>query len=364
MLPSLAITKTEAGVIYASFFIAYTVLSPFVGLMGDRYNVRLLVTVFVAVLSAGAFLMAYPSSIIQASFFFTLAGIGSTACWAPVMALAQRWISDKHRGKTLAFVDCGSALGIIISSAAMPLIVSAYDWTAGWRSLGILGFIVAVMSFLMMREKQVEPSKLLNTVPGRPTREPISVTYKKLLGDGKFWLIGLAYMLIGFSIMIPFTFLSTYATQELTLSYGAAVRLVTVIGIGGIAGKVTMGPLSDKIGRIQVMMMCAVLIAVGTLIMAYSQGMMLIVFTAIFGLGYGALWSMYAASAADYFSKESAGSIVGLWTFYLGIGLVTAPIIAGWIGDTTGTLSWAFVLAAVVAVLSFLLLVPVWRRVS
>ena len=364
MLPSLAITKTEAGVIYAAFFIAYTVLSPVVGLMGDRYNARLLISGFVAALGTGAFLMAYSSSIVQASFFFTLAGIGSTACWAPVMALAQRWTSDKHRGKTLAFVDCGSALGIIISSATMPMIVSAYDWTAGWRSLGILGFAVAIMSFLMIREKQAEPSNLSNTGTGRPTREPIRVTYKKLLGDGKFWLIGLSYMLVGFSVMIPFTFLSTYATQELSFSYGAAARLITVVGIGGIVGKVTLGPLSDKVGRIQVMMTCAVLLAVGTLVMAYSKGMILTLFTAIFGLGYGALWSMYAASASDYFAKESAGGIVGLWTFYLGVGLVTSPIIAGWIGDTTGTLSGAFVLAAIVAVLSFLLLVPVWRRVS
>ena len=38
MLPDLAISKTEAGIIYASFFIAYTILSPLLGLLGDRYT--------------------------------------------------------------------------------------------------------------------------------------------------------------------------------------------------------------------------------------------------------------------------------------------------------------------------------------
>lgn len=65
------------------------------------------------------------------------------------------------------------------------------------------------------------------------------------------------------------------------------------------------------------MMLCAALIAVGSLAIAYGQGMILTLFTAIFSLGYGAAWSMYAASTSDYFSKESAGSIVGLWTVYL-----------------------------------------------
>ena len=364
MLPALAITKTEAGVIYASFFIAYTVFSPLLGLLGDRYNVRLLLTLFAAILGTGTFLMAYSSSLIQASLFFALAGIGSAACWAPVMALAQRWTSDKHRGKTLAFVDVGSSLGIIGMSTAVPLIVTAHSWRAGWMSLGALGFAVAVINFLMVRSSPEKQPKLRQTGLGRHTGEPVSVTYMKLLRDTRFWLIGLAYLLTGFSILIPFTFLSTYAAQELAFSYEAATRLITVIGVGAVVSKLTLGPLSDKVGRIKVMMLCAALMAVGSLGMAYGQGMILTLFTAIFSLGYGAVWSMYAASASDYFSKESAGSIVGLWTLYLGIGSILSPIIAGWIADTTGTLAWSFVLATAGSVISLFLLVPVWRASS
>jgi OFA family oxalate/formate antiporter-like MFS transporter len=361
MLPSLAISKTEAGVIYASFFIAYTVFAPLLGLLGDRYDVRLLLTLFVATFGAGTFLMAYASSLIQASLFFALAGIGSAACWAPVMAVAQRWTSDKHRGKTLAFVDVGSSFGIIGTSTAVPLLVVAYSWRAGWMGLGALGLAVAVIDLLMIRSRPGEPFKPGQAGAGRSTGEPLGVIYMKLLRDTKFWLIGLAYLFTGFSIIIPFTFLSTYAAQELGFSYEVAARLVTVIGVGAVVGKTTLGPFSDKVGRIRVMMLCAVLIAGGSLGMAYGRGMMLTLFTAIFSLGYGALWSMYAASASDYFSKESAGSIVGLWTLYLGIGSIISPIIAGWTADTTGTLAWSFVLAAAGGVMSLLLLIPVWR---
>jgi len=361
MLPALAISKTEAGVIYASFFIAYTVLSPVLGLLGDRYNVRLLLTLFVATLGTGTFLMAFSSSIVQASLFFILAGIGSAVCWAPTIALAQRWTSDKHRGKTLAFVDVGSSLGIVGTSTAVPMIVTAHNWRAGWMSLGALGFAVAAINFLAVRHHPGEQSKLHQKGPGQHSGEPVSVIYMRLLRDTRFWLIGLAYLLTGFSIIIPFTFLSTYAVQELASSYEAATRLITVIGIGAIVGKIILGPLSDKVGRIRVMMLCALLIAGGSLGMAYGQGVRLYVFTAIFALGYGTVWSMYAASASDYFSKESSGSIVGLWTVYLGIGSILSPIIAGWIADTTGTLSWSFILAAGGAVISLFLLAPMWR---
>jgi MFS family permease len=278
------------------------------------------------------------------------------------MALAQRWTSDKHRGKTLAFVDIGSALGIVGSSAALPVIVGSHSWRTGWMILGALGFVVAVMNLLMIRNNPREPSLLNRTSLERHSREPVSVIYLKLLRDVRFWLIGLAYLLTGFAIIIPFTFLTTYASQELALPYEMAAGLITVVGISAVIGKIVLGSLSDKIRRINIMMVCALLIAGGSLGMAYGQGVALTIFTTIFGLGYGAVWSMYAASASDYFSRESAGSIVGLWTLYLGVGSTISPIIAGWIADTTGTLAWSFVLAAAGAVISFLLLVPVWRK--
>jgi OFA family oxalate/formate antiporter-like MFS transporter len=361
MLPALAISKTEAGVIYASFFIAYTVLAPVLGLLGDRYNVRLLLTVFVALFGAGTFLMAYSSSIIWASLFFTLAGVGSAVCWAPTTALAQRWTSDKNRGRTLAFIDVGSALGIIGTSTVVPVIVTAHDWRAGWMSLGAFVFVVAALDLLAVRNPPADKSGLRSESLRQPHRESLGKTYVNFLRDTRFWLIGLAYLFTGFSIIIPFTFLSTYAVQELAFSYEASTRLITIIGVGAIVGKITLGPLSDKVGRIRIMMLCSLLIAGGSLGMAYGQGIGLITFTAVFSLGYGTAWSMYAASASDYFSKESAGGIVGLWTVYLGIGSVISPIIAGWIADTTGTLSWSFVLAAAAGAISLLLLLPVWR---
>jgi MFS family permease len=109
-------------------------------------------------------------------------------------------------------------------------------------------------------------------------------------------------------------------------------------------------------------MVCAALIAAGTAGIAYGRGGALpYVFTVVFGLGYGAAWSMYAAVASDYFPGEMTGSIVGLWTVFLGVGSIVSPVAAGWLGDITGTLASSFVLAAGAGVLSLLLLVPVWR---
>ena len=136
---------------------------------------------------------------------------------------------------------------------------------------------------------------------------------------------------------------------------------MTIIGAGGITGKVVLGPISDKLGRIKILVISAILIAGGNLAIAYSRGWMLTVFTFIFGIGYGACWAMYAACASDFFSEEAAGGIIGLWTVYLGIGTMLSPIFAGWIADATGTLMWSFLIAMAGGIASLLLLLPMLK---
>jgi MFS family permease len=364
MLPALDITKTEAGVIYSSYFVAYTVLSPVLGLMADRFNLRVLISVFVALMGAGAFLMQYSHSVTQATVFFTIAGIGCAACWAPVMALAQRWISDKRRGFSLAMIDAGSALGVIVAGALVPLAVVNSGWKLGWTCLGIMGIVLGLVNYLLIRDYPQAPVQ--KTSADLQQSDKVKLNYKQVLRDRYFWLIGIAYLLTGFAIIIPFTFLSTYAVQELGFPYNSAAILITIIGVGGIVGKITLGPLSDKAGRVRIMILCAFLIGAGCLSMVFCQGWLLMAVCFIYGIGYGACWALYAACASDFFSKKTVGGIIGLWTFLMGIGSIIAPIISGWSADRSGTLMWAFIMAMAAGFISLLLLLAMLksRRIS
>ena len=363
MLPSLAITKTQAGVIYSSYFIVYTLCAPVLGLLGDRYNTRIILASFSALMGVGAFLMAFSSSVVEASVYFGLTGLGASACWAPLMALAQRWVSTKRKGLTLALIDSGSALGIIWMGTVVPWIINNHGWPAGWMSMGSLGILLAVINFVMVRSRPTEQdASSSGTAP--PAAKPVWQVYGSLARNSRFWLFGLSYLLIGFSVIIPFTFLNTYAVEELGFSYQAGASFFTVIGAGAVVGKLVLGSLSDRLGRIRIIIICTLLVIAGTAGMAYSRGFLVMAaFVAVFSTGYGAVWSMYAAAASDYIARGMAGSIVGLWTMYLGIGSVLAPIIAGWVADATGTLSWSFIVAATGAAAGLILLLMAWLRI-
>jgi len=363
MLPSLGITKTQAGVIFASYFVAYTVGSPVLGLLSDRYSVRFILTLFTAVLGAGTFLMAYTSSVLSASLFFTLAGIGHSACWAPVVSLVQRWVSDKRRGMALAFTDLGSASGIMLWSFAIPYIVSISSWRKGWMSLGTFAFIVALLNLLLIRNPPGAASQAQESASVKPVHDSIIATYGRLLHDPNLWILGISYLLVGFTVIIPFTFLCTFATQELHIAYDTSTRLLAILAVAGMVGKLSLGYLSDIFGRARFMIICVVFLGSGCLGMAYSDGFFILaIFTALFGLGYGSVWPIYAAAAPDYFPRRHSGSVIGLWTLYLGAGSVVSPVLSGWTIDFTGTYKWAFIIGVLSAIASLILLIPMIKK--
>ena len=364
MIPSLMISKKEAGVIYSSFFIAYTLFSPILGLLADRINIRILLTLFSAILGIGTLLMGYSSSMVEASFFFLLAGIGSSACWSPVVPLVQRWSSDRRRGMTLAFVDAGAAIGIAISSIMMPLIVGASNWRMGWKGLGTVAFVMAGINYLLVRDSPEEDQNSRYSKSFRQLNQPTRSIYVKIIKDNNFLILGISYLLIGFSTLIPLTFITTYAVQELMFRYNVATRLITTIAFTSIVGKLVLSILSDTLGRIKTIILCEIFVVIGNLgVVYFHSSLAMHLSMAVFGFGFGAIWPLQALCSIDYFSKNSSGFIVGFWTLFLGIGLVLSPIFAGWIADVAGVFKWSFILAIATAITSMLLLFLVKRKV-
>lgn len=363
MLHSLKITKTEAGIISSAYFVTYTIFSPVLGLLSDRFGSRLLLTLFPALLAAGALLMAYVSTALEASLVFALAGLGHAACWAPVVSLVQRWVGDRYRGTALAVTTMGSTIGIAAWSLWLPVIVERSSYREGWMQMGIFGFFVAALNFLLirdpLRESAVHGPTLRNRNHG--CHEPSS--YLQLLGSRSLWLVGVSYACIGFTVLVPFTFLSVYATGELQLSYGMATRFFTVLATAGIAGKLVLGILSDRLDRISVMMMCGLFLGSGCWGLVHCADLGSKFFcAALIGIGFGAVWPVYAAAAVDFFPKSLAGGVIGLWTVFLGVGSILSPIICGWTIDTFNTFSLAFNLGCAIAIVSVLLLSPLRKR--
>lgn len=359
MLPALAMSKTQAGLIFAAYFLIYTTCTPLLGALSDIYSYRTILAVFTAILGSGAWLMAFAGSYLQASLIFALAAFGHSACWAPVMVLVQKWVPDHKRGTALSFVAMGVGSGIFAWGLILPLIVTSSGWRSGWTALGITALVIAIGNALLVRNPPISASEKSES---RQSLPEFILSYRTLFKQWLFWAIGLAYLLVGFNVIILFTFLPVYSQETLNVPYATATGLISVIAFFGIVGQLLLGPLSDKIGRMKVMISCSVIMGFSCLAFLLIHSIYLLyVVTAFYGIGYGAVWPIYAAAASDYFPRRHSGGIIGLWTLCLGLGSIVGPVLSGWIIDNTGDYTGVFACAMIAGFISVLLLLTVAR---
>jgi len=363
MLATFGILKFEAGIIYTSYFIGYTLFSFILGLSVDKTDTRKIVSIFLFILGLGVLFMSLSNGLMQATFSYLLAGIGCAACWVPIVVVVQRWF--KKRALSVAVIDMGATVGFALSGIIMPILVKIGSWRLGWLVLSIISFALSPLTLLLLRSRPEDH------LQGGKKGDEKSFRYViGLFKDLRLWMLSVSYMFVGFYVMIPFTFLSTYASQEILLPYNIAAALISVIAIGAIPGKIILASFSEKAGRFKAMVLSSIMAIIGISGMISSSSFLgseffaLAFSTAIYGVGYGSVWPLYMAYASDIFSVERAGGVLGFLTVFLGIGCMIAPPLAGWVADLTGTFKISFLIAVFASLFSLLSLLPTRTRKS
>jgi len=363
MLDVLSISKTEAGIISGSYFFVYTLSSPILGFLSDKFDSRILLTIFPALLAIGAIAMANVSNVTQAVLAFGLAGLGGSACWTPVVSMVQQWVDDRYRGTALSIATMGSGIGIFGWSIWLPLVAAGEKYWVGWLQMGIFGMVVAALNYLLIRNPSSEENRYAHAKEQSASGTDIAA--RQLLLSPKLWLVGLSYACVGFTVLVPFTYLNVYAMQALHLDFGNATRFFSILAATGLLGKVLLGVLSDRLGRIVIMMICGIFLGGGCLGVVQADSLFLkYAAVGVIGLGFGAVWPMYAAVAIDLFPRSVSGRVIGIWTVFLGVGSILSPVLCGWMIDLTNDFCGAFNLAFAGGLMAALLLLPLVERIS
>jgi len=137
--------------------------------------------------------------------------------------------------------------------------------------------------------------------------------------------------------------------------------LVSLIGVGGLGGRLLSGGVSDRLGRLPTLAATLVMQVLSFVVFSATTSIaVLLPAAALFGLGYGGSTVLFPALAGDRFGPGHAGAIVG--AVFAGAGSLGAfgPYVAAWIHDTTGAYTWAFLVAALANALSVLFVVGLW----
>ncbi|XP_020590235.1 putative glycerol-3-phosphate transporter 1 [Phalaenopsis equestris] len=257
------------GEIDVAFLAMYSLGMYFAGHLGDRVDLRILLTMgmvgtglFTTLFGAGYWLNIH-------SFYYFLvvqlfAGVFQSTGWPSVVAVVGNWFGKSKRGLIMgiwnAHTSVGNIAGSIIGSACL-----SYGW--GW-SFAVPGFLITFVGLMVFLFLPVSPEAIgfekeeyLLKFPEKdkvmePLLEGKTDTEDKAIGFFEAWRIpGVApfALCLFFSKLVAYTFLywlpfyiSDIAIDGEFLSDSMAGTLSTLFDVGGVIGGILAGHISDR----------------------------------------------------------------------------------------------------------------------
>ncbi|PWJ22409.1 MFS transporter [Jannaschia seohaensis] len=231
----LGLTPAQAGWILTTYALAYAVLSPLLVSLTGGIGRRRVMTLGMVLFGLGALGSALAPSAggLLAARVVAAAGAGLTT---PVTAAVAALLSaPEMRGKVLAYVFMGITLAGVIGVPGGSWIAYTYGWRTAFWAVAVLSAVFAVVLWLR--------------VPAGLRFQPVRLRdLGGVLGDWKLMLaIGFTAVFLA-AIYVPFTYLAPLLEARMGLGRDGVTVALLIAGLGGVAGNLVGGWLSDRLG--------------------------------------------------------------------------------------------------------------------
>jgi MFS family permease len=335
-----------------------------VGALADRHGPRILLVVTVTLAGAAFALVSVVGALWQLYLLIgLLGGIGMSSFYLLSTATVTHWF-DARRGLALALVLVGFNLGYITGGPLAAWLIESLGWRAAYWVLGggcgLLSFCAAVTVRL---PRPAERRSLLRPAPGGAGGAPGGgTTLRQSLADARQWGLNLSWLLLG-ALAIMISVHAVPFARDRGVSLADASLALTAYGLGSVAGRLTAGAVSDRLGTRATIGGAYVLelVALVALLWLPSRAALLGSLV-VFGAGFAASDTMVAKVIPEVFGVRSIGAIMGVLTLGWRLGAAIGPAAAGFLYDVTGSYTLPFGAAPAAVALSWLLFSLSTRR--
>ena len=324
-----------------------------VGALADRRGPRLLLVVTVILAGTAFALVSVVTALWQLYLLIgLLGGIGMSSFYLLSTATVTHWF-DERRGLALALVLVGFNLGYISGGPLAAWLITHMGWRTAYCVLGggcgLLSFCAAITVRL---PRPTERRDLLRAAPG-----PVGagVTLRQSLADPRQWGLNLSWLLLG-GLAIMISVHAVPFARDRGVSLADASLALTAYGIGSVAGRLTAGFISDRVGTRLTINTAYVFEIVALLaLLWFPSRAALLASLVLFGAGFAASDTMVAKVIPEVFGVRAIGAIMGILTLGWRLGAAIGPAAAGFLYDLTGSYTIPFGAAPVAVALSWAL---------
>jgi len=253
---------------------------------------------------------------------------------SPRDALVGDSVDEDNRGKAYGFHKAmdtsGAAVGLVLAALVVFLlqrdVVNLQFDTYRWMIiLGIIPAFLALFFFIFIKEPQKKP------VAACDAPAALSVKEKSLDTRFKMFLVIIFLFTLGNS-SDAFVVLRA---QDLGNSVLLISLMLIMFNVVYALFSMPAGILSDRLGRRKVIIAGWIVYALVYLGLAVAdQAWMIWLLFAFYGLYYGLTQGVYRALVCDLVPEERRGTAFGMYNGIVGITLLPASLIAGWLWQT------------------------------
>ncbi|MBA3282936.1 MAG: MFS transporter [Acidimicrobiia bacterium] len=343
--------RSATSLVFSITAFLYFVLGALSGPAVDRFGPRPVLLTGAAVMGAGLLLTSRVQSIEVGYLTYGLGvGIGVACGYVPMVATVGGWF-ERRRSAALGVAVAGIGLGTVVAS---PLAASLIN-RLGWRTTYV---VFAAASTIILVAAAVLAER-----PPRPVTAAATLPLGQAIRTRPFLLLYGSAMLLSLALFQVFVYLPDFAEDQ-GAGEVAAAGLVAVVAGASIAGRLLLGTVADRVGRIRTYQACF-------LVMGLSYGIWLVApaypwlvaFAVVMGGAYGGFIALSPAVVAEVFGTTSLGGLIGFLYTGAGFGALVGPPLAGELIDTSGY-RWAIGASMAVALAAWIALLPLERAAT
>ena len=373
----MGLTPTEMGLLLSAFSLAYAFSQLPIGAMLDRFGARIMMGAGMLFWSVAQLACGFVNSFSQFIFARAVLGLGEAPQFPAGAKVVSEWFNVRERGLPTGIFIASSCIGPCIAPPILTAIMLGYGWHAMFVITGLVGCIVAVGWYLTYRnraETALTAEEIDYLDDGAKVAEaPISAReWGKLFGHATTWGMIFGFMGVIYMVWLYLTWLPSYLEHERGLSVAKTGWVIAIPYVFGTIGMISAGGIADRLHAMGLSLIasrkwpvCVGLLgaAVFTVPAAYTPGataaIVYLCFAMFFiNLASAACWTMVSVVTGRR-QVASLGSIMNFGGYFAGS---FAPIITGWIVQTTGSYVNALLASAVIALISAILYIVLVRE--
>jgi sugar phosphate permease len=364
IVKELGVSEGTLAGIDTGYLGAYAIGQFVSGLVGDRIGARRLVSLGMlsAAVTCAAFGLASTGALML--FAFTLNGFAQSTGWPGTTKGMAEWTAPERRGAVMGLWCTSYQIGGIVATWFCTLMLARSGWRSAFFGPAVCIAIVGGIVFLTLRPGPY-------AVASVPTTGSLGARLgftRDVFQNRLLWCYGFAYFfikLIRYSVLF---WLPYYLHTALGLNETASGYLSISFEVGGIAGAVSIGIISDRLPHLSRSIVAATgLLGLAAALLLYawlepsSPVLQFALMALIGGLLFGPDSLVSASAAQDAGGPNAAARATG---FVNGVGSLGA-LLQGYV--TVGirkSFGWSAVFYVFVAfaLLSSLALAPTFRK--